>query len=158
MYRQIYISGTQEVTADLYSSNTASLAVYIRYANIGDCQCDVQYLPCMLTVKCLTTARQYTRYICANCDTALYKYLPLASYKIIATIGGTSYCTTYTLTTNSRIMLHALPVVDVSHDNCNASYNTNCSNSCKCCMCCKCGNCCSRHNRHNCCMCCDYKS
>ncbi len=129
---QINIAGTQEVTADLYSYNTASLAVYIRYANIGDCQCTVTYLPCVLSVKLDRPARQYTQYICANGDTALYKYLPLGRYTIVAIIAGTRYCTTYTLTANSRIMLHALPQVEVADNKCNGRYN-----------CCMCSNCCS---------------
>ncbi len=127
----IAISGTQEVVADLDNTSTASLAVYIRYAHIGDCQCHVAYAPCVLTV-CLTHGgNSYRQYIVTNCDTALYTHLALGTYKITVQIDGYTYCTSYTLHGNSRIMLHALPQHKLSHH-----ANNMCTSCLPCIQCC----------------------
>ncbi len=125
MARHVTICGTQEKEVHIRYPTTASLAIFIRYASLDLLPCNVSYPPCLLSVKLTSSARLYTRYICANCDTALYHHLPLGSYDIVATIANTRYCTSYTLDSTSRIMLHALPIVAVCPNNC-----------CQCCYCC----------------------
>lgn len=128
MQRLVNIKGTQEVEAHLTYYTTASLSIFIRYASLDDLPCNVDYLPCMLSIKLLGTAKVHSSHICTNCDTALFKHLPHGTYKITAVIQGVHYCTTYTLASNSRIMLHALPTTDNDRE------------CCRCC--CRCEKCC----------------